>query len=353
MHISKGTRKKSHTHKNSGYITLMLLSGTSAVKSLRLSKTLLWFMVFLFATFVTTFIWLVQTNATLLGNRNFYKNKIYELETKIVQNEQKLAELKAINHEYNTVLYTLVDNAYEMQHQITQSMNQIMLDKVLIDTKMESIVAYGQPITVTPIANESIVSMHISDRSGGNRPPIHVGTGNLSFFEQIRTLENTLSQNTRIIDEHLDIYKDSTDTVDEIMPYMLSYPSILPLEGRITSPMGWRNDPLKPSRRQYHTGIDLAASMRSPVMATGAGTVLLSTFYGGYGYTVIIDHGYGLTTLYAHNAKLLVKKGDSVFRGDVIALSGMSGRSTGPHVHYEIRLKDIPKDPLSYIIREE
>ena len=112
--------------------------------------------------------------------------------------------------------------------------------------------------------------------------------------------------------------------------------------GTITSPFGTRW-----GRR--HTGIDVGLPTGSSIKAADGGTVIYSGYDSGYGYAIRISHGDGMVTLYAHNSKLLVKKGDKVYKDQKIALSGNSGRSTGPHLHFEVRVDGVPKNPLNYI----
>ncbi|MEL6346765.1 MAG: M23 family metallopeptidase [Myxococcota bacterium] len=125
-------------------------------------------------------------------------------------------------------------------------------------------------------------------------------------------------------------------------------PSIWPVDGRLTSGMGMRKSPID-GRMLFHQGLDIAAPLGTPVVATAAGVVSRSAYSGGYGNLVEIDHGQGVRTRYAHNTALLVGVGDVVERGEVIATVGSTGRSTGPHVHYEVRVGGEPKNPLEYI----
>jgi len=125
-------------------------------------------------------------------------------------------------------------------------------------------------------------------------------------------------------------------------------PSIWPAEGRVTSEYGMRRHPIT-GRVQLHAGIDVAAPVGTPVYATADGTVVFAGEHGGYGLTVIIDHGYGIQTLYAHNSRLLVKEGDEVVRGQPIAEVGSTGLSTGPHVHYEVHVNGEPVNPRAYL----
>lgn len=117
-----------------------------------------------------------------------------------------------------------------------------------------------------------------------------------------------------------------------------------PVAGRVTSYYGWRW-----GHREFHTGIDVAAPYGTVVRAAASGVVTMAGWYYGYGRAVLIRHADGLETLYGHNSKLLVSPGDRVERGQPIALSGSSGRSTGPHVHFEVRLGDRPVNPLRYL----
>lgn len=115
---------------------------------------------------------------------------------------------------------------------------------------------------------------------------------------------------------------------------------------RISSKFGYRT---LYGKLEFHNGIDIPLWYGSKVLATQDGVVIAAGWQAGYGYQVEIQHDLGFTTTYGHNSKLLVQKGDEVKAGDVIALSGNSGRSTGPHLHYEIRLNDVPIDPLKYL----
>lgn len=113
----------------------------------------------------------------------------------------------------------------------------------------------------------------------------------------------------------------------------------LPVDGgTITSGIGWRLDPFGSGRLVYHNGVDIAVPSGTPVHPTQAGTVYFAGPYRGYGNLVAVDHGNGYISLYGHNSEIKVKAGDRVDTGTVIALSGSTGRSTGPHVHYEVRL---------------
>ncbi len=129
-----------------------------------------------------------------------------------------------------------------------------------------------------------------------------------------------------------------------------TFPSFRPVKhGYISSPFGWRIDPIN-GKREFHEGIDFMARVGTPVRAAANGVVIYAKFNPfGYGNLVAIDHGNGLVTRYAHCSKLLVREGDIVLRGQEIGLSGDTGRSTGPHLHFEVRYHGIPQNPLNYL----
>ncbi len=123
---------------------------------------------------------------------------------------------------------------------------------------------------------------------------------------------------------------------------------VLPVEGRITSGFGERMHPISKDYR-FHRGVDIAAPMGTQVRAMGKGTVVFSGWRQGYGNTVIIDHGDGTLSRYAHNSENLVKAGDEVEAGTVIGHVGSTGRSTGPHLHVEVVRDGEPVDPIQFM----
>ena len=119
-------------------------------------------------------------------------------------------------------------------------------------------------------------------------------------------------------------------------------------ESRVTSEFGYRRDPFTGETRG-HTGMDLAVPTGTPVRAALPGTVIAAQYHSSYGYYVMIDHGNGLSTLYAHNSQLLVRVGQTVEAGDIVSLSGSTGRSTGPHLHFEVRVNGQRTNPRHYL----
>lgn len=132
---------------------------------------------------------------------------------------------------------------------------------------------------------------------------------------------------------------------------LASTPSIWPARGWVTSDFGQRLDPYT-ADRVMHAGLDIAAPHGKDVVAPAEGTVVFAGLEGGYGNVLVIDHGYGIKTRYGHLAKITVKAGDRIKRGQIVAVVGNTGRSTGPHLHYEVRVNGIPQNPRKFILEE-
>lgn len=146
----------------------------------------------------------------------------------------------------------------------------------------------------------------------------------------------------------IDLRRQSQEEVRNLLNDQVSLgratPGGWPTKGWLTSYFGMRTLPETKIRR-IHEGLDIAASTGTPVVATADGVVARVEYSPSYGKTVVLDHGYGYRTLFAHNSRILVKSGQRVMRGDRIAEVGNTGRSTGPHLHYEVLLNGVPIDP--------
>ncbi len=129
---------------------------------------------------------------------------------------------------------------------------------------------------------------------------------------------------------------------------MIDAPSLWPVVGKVTSSFGERLDPFN-GEGTFHAGIDISASFGEPIHATADGVVEFADKTSGYGREVILDHGHGIKTVYGHMSGFAITGGDEVRRGQVIGYVGMSGRSTGPHVHYEVRIQNVPVNPHKYL----
>jgi murein DD-endopeptidase MepM/ murein hydrolase activator NlpD len=127
-----------------------------------------------------------------------------------------------------------------------------------------------------------------------------------------------------------------------------SAPNLWPVEGRVTGSFGERTDPFN-GEGAFHSGVDISTHYGAQIVAPADGIVTFCDFYRGYGRAIEIDHGHGLSTLYGHLSGFAVTAGQTIHRGDVIGFVGDSGRSTGPHLHYEVRINDTPVNPYKYL----
>ena len=125
-------------------------------------------------------------------------------------------------------------------------------------------------------------------------------------------------------------------------------PNLWPVEGPVTGSFGERIDPFN-GEGAFHTGVDIAAMVGQPVVAPADGLVDFADYMGGYGRAIILEHGHGVITRYGHLSAFAVSSGQHVRRGEIIGYVGASGRSTGPHLHYEVRINDTPVNPYKYL----
>lgn len=169
-----------------------------------------------------------------------------------------------------------------------------------------------------------------------------------TFLKDVQELKNILASLDNITSINKEITINLTQKEKDLKKYLLSLPTFWPASGRISDDFGYRMHPIS-FTRQFHTGIDIAAKYNTDVVAAGSGKVIFTGYNGGYGKTVIIDHGSNITTLYGHANNILVRKGQQVDQGSLIAKVGSTGNSTGPHLHFEIRVNDVPVDPLKYL----
>lgn len=189
-------------------------------------------------------------------------------------------------------------------------------------------------------------------------------TQRIEYYEQLAEMNNSqlaadLTLKVDVLEKELYVQAKSYEEVLELAETqelkMENIPAIQPVLNkdlkRIASGFGVRIDPVYHTHRM-HTGLDFSAPIGTEVYATGNAKVVFVGWRQGYGNTVELDHGYGYTTLYAHLYKALVRVGQKVKRGDIIALVGNTGKSVGPHLHYEVRIHNKPVDPKNYFFND-
>jgi len=170
---------------------------------------------------------------------------------------------------------------------------------------------------------------------------------------QENATEKLLANTEKMIEQLILQIESESENGDRSNPtsYSASIPNIRPLIGAITSAFGFRLHPIYNDIR-FHSGIDFSAAEGTRVHSTGDGVVAFSGYDRGYGQKITINHGYGFKTIYAHLSKSLVRQGERVSRGEIIALSGNTGDSTGPHLHYEVKKNNVTVNPTAYFLDE-
>ena len=170
--------------------------------------------------------------------------------------------------------------------------------------------------------------------------------------KELATLELDVEKLSREVNLELNSYSSIYEKVQEDIRRIAMIPSIRPVEeGYLNSTFGYRNDPIDNVKR-FHQGQDITVKTGTPIYAPADGIVKRAYYAGGFGNHIKLQHGAGYTTLYAHLSKIKVKHGQKVKRGDIIGLTGNTGRSTAPHLHYEIHHNGKPQNPLDYFFSD-
>lgn len=154
-----------------------------------------------------------------------------------------------------------------------------------------------------------------------------------------------IEKRAALLEEQLRAYEGALQRGRE----MARVPSIWPVGGEITDDYGLRRNPFGGGPAEFHDGLDIATAWGTPVVATGDGAVSFAGFKNGYGNVVIVDHGNGLSTAYGHLSRIEIAPGQEVKRGDLVGRVGSTGRSTGPHLHYEVRVGETAVSPVRYL----
>ena len=181
--------------------------------------------------------------------------------------------------------------------------------------------------------------------SGGGRGGPFIPSRPVSSLEQLQSVVERLDQ---AADLQSDLFMFSESRLLEARLKALLVPSTAPVDGPIGSGFGFRIDPFS-GRAALHSGLDFPADVGTRVMASAGGVVVAAEFHPAYGQVVELDHGNGLTTRYAHLSKVLIKLGDVVKRGQQIGEVGSTGRSTGPHLHFEVLVDGAPQNPARFL----
>jgi murein DD-endopeptidase MepM/ murein hydrolase activator NlpD len=187
------------------------------------------------------------------------------------------------------------------------------------------------------------VTRRIAEMSGVEHPQQNVQRG-AGGPELPFDIASAIEYRTKHIEQDLRTY-------EAVLRARAMTPSIWPVSGELTDGFGGRSNPFGGGSFEFHTGQDIATLWGTPVQAAANGKVIFAGWQNGYGQIVIIDHGGGLTTRYGHLSHVDVIEGQKIARGEMLGRVGSTGRSTGPHLHYEVRINDEPVNPKQYLPR--
>ncbi|MCK5105984.1 MAG: M23 family metallopeptidase [Elusimicrobiales bacterium] len=166
--------------------------------------------------------------------------------------------------------------------------------------------------------------------------------------ENASTLDESVTKMNAMSEKRLSSFAEITWYMTNRHNFSKAIPSFWPTEGRVASRFGYRRSPIS-LRREFHHGVDIANSPGTKIVSTADGVVRHTGWATGYGLTVLVDHGFGYSTLYAHLSEVLIEENQKVKRGQKLASMGSTGSSTGPHLHYEVWQYSVPKNPMPYI----
>lgn len=226
-------------------------------------------------------------------------------------------------------------------HKMEQQLDYFVKKTQSLEEKMQDLEELDKDLR-TLLKNDPALKKN-SDTAGEARAviPSRSGIDRESAILELKKLEDKLPEQEQKLIELKEAVIERKDRLDHT-------PSIYPVKGRITSQFGYRKSPFG-RRTEFHNGLDIAAPYGSNVRATANGTITFTGYLSGYGRSVVVKHGYGYETTYCHNSSIVVKPGQKVKKGETIAKVGSTGRSTGSHVHYIVKVNGELRDPKSFL----
>ena len=251
------------------------------------------------------------------------------------ENMAELEQLREINEEQKDQLEVLASETEEIYTEIEKlrKLDQRVREILKIEPREETSLLDVRDVGAEGLTRTVAAGGPVT--RGTSRDYASVVQGDLEYLKgELTQWESNLEKLSEQAEKHV--------------AFIEAKPAGWPASGRITSAFGNRRSPTGRGS-EFHLGIDIANSRGTPIRATGSGKVVSAGWQGGYGWTIVIDHGYGYQTLYAHATSLNAKTGDRVVRGTVIAYMGTSGRATGPHVHYEVLYRGENVDPAKFL----
>ncbi|MES0491316.1 MAG: M23 family metallopeptidase [Leptospirales bacterium] len=330
-------------------ITFMIIPhGEAHILSLQLSKFTMFFatlilIMVMFASILSTELQEnMQTEVTELHDTNqtfFYKNEQYykKLDDIIAYHDELKSKIVYLTEKTGL---TLNDNSYEFSDNYLQQIakDEMIKEAVVFTKQMNHLVAMKESEDI-----KSDVNYPLLDEYEQLPDPDEFAYNSmaLNYRQLYLELKMTLAQlNT------LETFLREREDVQKSLPYY--YP--IAAGGHFTSGYGPRGNPLSGQGREFHNGTDVAHSIGTPIYASAEGKVVRAGMSGGYGKRVMIQHRFGYSTVYAHMSTLHVSTGQYVRKGQMIGRVGITGRTTGPHLHYEVRINGDNVNPIKYML---
>lgn len=275
---------------------------------------------------------LKMENRRLRQQVQVFKNKVATIESTMDRVKTFATRLKVITN-------------IEDRGGLLQTLNQTLPDSSVVANASST----SNATSSAPLSS-SLSSQSSSSQSYNALTPLDMDDPEDEFlrkdYDELDSRLSLLGHDSLFVETEL---QDLYELLGDQKAFLSALPTRRPAIGYFTSGFGIRKSPIGGAVKM-HEGLDIANHIGTTIRAPADGVVTFADVKSGYGRTVVLDHGYGLETWYGHAQKLMVAKGQRVRRGEVIAQMGSSGRSTGPHVHYEVRVNGYPVNPLSYIL---
>lgn len=314
--------------KENNYSVIIVSGATSTNKEFVISSKLIRNSIVAFIALLLIFGYIIFDYL----NTSFNKERMKRLEKENIEKEATIDKLNADIREIEERLNQMA----VYKERISVAMGLTSPDALKeVGIGGGSDVAPGGAITGVPGGG----AMPNSDMINKGKKPEPSGETVMKKAEDIRQMAKKIQERLQFVESAMEKQKVR----------LAQTPSIWPTKGYLTSPLGWRIHPLT-GKRDYHNGQDIATQFGNKIIATADGVVLVAGHWDYLGNLIIIDHGFGFTTRYGHQASFNIKEGDRVKRFQVIGYVGNTGRSSAPHLHYEVRYFGKPLNPMNFII---
>lgn len=324
-------------------VTLMVIpSAEKSIKQWKFNLGIAFFVLIgLIIVNITLLVNTISSNATTVA----LTSENDELAVSLLMTQDKIDSLQNINANKTEEIITLKNSLQSANdflvarlEEMEQAQEYVSQLVVLFNQETSSSLTVPTSRSFSRL-NETVTGSVVSENDAL--------TDDERLFLEIETL-TAGDEISTIIKEQAESYTDLVAELESQLKYLDSRPDFYPTSGTFSSPFGYRKDPIT-GRTTMHNGIDISSKSGTSIYAAGKGIVTFAGYDGNFGNVMIIDHGYGYESVYAHCKSLLYKAGDTVAKGDKIALMGTTGRTTGTHLHFEIRYNGTPINPMKLL----